>query len=139
MRSGDRTRDLLHQGRALTNCATLAPPLVDILQVILFLTLNFNQTRSFCFNLQYLTYLVGTLSKWSRIIVLQDRSLYHIPLPPIQCCVEIFLATASSCENQQWIRGQTGMGVPANVTSIVGQFGAGTKHRSQVIVIQKQP
>ena len=23
-RSGDRTRDLMHQGRALTNCATLA-------------------------------------------------------------------------------------------------------------------
>ena len=32
-------------------------------------------------NLQYRTHLVGSLGEWSRIIVLQDRSLYHIPLP----------------------------------------------------------
>ena len=55
-----------------------------------------------------------------RIIVLQDRSLYHIPLPPIQCCVRIFRATTSSCGNQYWRKGETGVGVPTNVTSIVG-------------------
>ena len=47
---------------------------------------------------------------------------YSTPLPPIQCCVRIFRATASSCENQHWSRGQTGMGVPTNVTSIAGPF-----------------
>ena len=52
--------------------------------------------------------------------MLQDRCLYHIPLPPIQFCMIIFLATASSCENQHCSRGQMGMGVPTNVTSIVG-------------------
>ena len=35
-----------------------------------------------------------------RIIVLQDRSLYHIYLPPLR-------------------KGETAMGVPTNVTSIV--------------------
>ena len=64
--------------------------------------------------------LVGTLSEWSLTIVFQDRSLYHIPLPPIKCCVRIFRPTASSCENQHWRRGKTGMGVPTNVSSIVG-------------------
>ena len=54
-----------------------------------------------------------------RIILLQDRSLYHIPLPPMQCCVRIFRATTSSCGNQHWRKGETGMGVPTNVTSIV--------------------
>ena len=53
--------------------------------------------------------------------MLQDRSLYHIPLPPIQCCVRIFRATANSCENQHWRKGETGMSVPKNVTSIVGK------------------
>ena len=56
-----------------------------------------------------------------RIIVLQDRILYHIPLSPIQCCVRIFRATTSSCGNQHWRKGETGMGVPTNVTSIVGR------------------
>ena len=54
--------------------------------------------------------------------MLQDRSLYHIPLPPIQCCVRIFRATTSSCGNQHWRKGETGMGVPTNVTSIVGHL-----------------
>ena len=54
-----------------------------------------------------------------RIIVLQDRSLYHIPFPRIQCCVRIFRATTSSCGNQHWRKGKTAMGVPTNVTSIV--------------------
>ena len=54
-----------------------------------------------------------------RIIVLQDRILYHIPLLPNQCCVRIFRATTSSCGNQHWRKGETGMGVPTNVTSIV--------------------
>ena len=62
----------------------------------------------------------GTLSEWSLTIVFQDRSLYHIPLPQIKCCAIIFRATASSCENQHWRRGKTGMGVATNVTSIVG-------------------
>ena len=54
-----------------------------------------------------------------RIIVLRDRILYHIPLPTIQCCVRIFRATTNSCGNQHWRKGETGMGVPTNVTSIV--------------------
>ena len=74
--------------------------------------------------LQYGTNLVGALSAWSRIIVLQDRSLYHIPLPPIQCCVRIFRATTSSCKNQHWRRGETGMDVPTNVTSIADVWDA---------------
>ena len=54
--------------------------------------------------------------------MLQDRSLYHIPLPPIQCCVRIFRVTTSSCGNQHWRKGETGMGVPTNVTSVVGRI-----------------
>ena len=73
--------------------------------------------------------IVGTLSEWSRIIVLQDRSLCHIPLPPIQCCVRICQVTSSSCENQHWRKGETGMGVPTIVTSIVGCIRTPPNHK----------
>ena len=52
--------------------------------------------------------------------MLQDRSLSRlIPFPPPPC-LRIFRATASSFEINIEEGGETGIGVPTNVTSIVG-------------------